>query len=63
MCDQASTCCPLFLGPATRIHWSFDDPSAASGDEDERPRAFRGVLDRIAARLRSWLAGNMPGLP
>lgn len=56
VCDQAGERCPVFPGPAARIHWSFEDPSAATGAEADRLAAFRGVRDAIAARLRAWLA-------
>ena len=56
VCDQAGERCPLFPGPARRIHWSFEDPSAASGDEAERLAVFRRVRDAIGQRLRAWLA-------
>ena len=58
VCDRAGERCPLFPGPARRIHWSFEDPSAATGDEDERLGAFRRVRDQIGERLRVWLAGR-----
>ncbi len=41
-----------FLG----TQWSLDDPSAASGPDEERLGAFRRVRDEIARRLRGWLA-------
>ncbi len=40
LCDQANETCPLFPGDPERIHWSFTDPSAAKGSEEERLRAF-----------------------
>ena len=58
VCDQAAERCPLFPGPARRIHWSFEDPAAATGDVAERLAAFRRVRDQIAERLRTWLAGE-----
>jgi arsenate reductase len=58
VCDQANERCPLFPARTTRIHWSFDDPSRASGTENERLAVFRRVRDEIAARLRAWLAGQ-----
>lgn len=61
VCDQAGERCPVFPGPARRIHWSFPDPSAATGGEDERLGAFRRVRDRIAERLRTWLAAGPSG--
>lgn len=56
VCDRAGERCPVFPGPARRIHWSFEDPAAATGGEEERLRVFRRVRDQIAERLRSWLA-------
>ena len=58
VCDRAAEQCPVFPGPARRTHWSFEDPSAATGDEDERLAAFRKVRDQIGERLRAWLAGR-----
>ena len=61
VCDNASERCPLFPGRATSIHWSFVDPSAAVGEEEEeeeRVAVFRRVRDAIAARLRAWLADS-----
>jgi arsenate reductase len=56
VCDSANERCPVFPGPARRIHWSFDDPSAAQGTEAERLTVFRRVRDEIRARLSEWLA-------
>ena len=56
VCDHANERCPLFPGQTQRIHWSFEDPSAAPGSESERLAVFRRVRDAIAARLNLWLA-------
>ena len=56
VCDAASERCPVFPGRTTRLHWSFEDPSAAAGSEEERLAVFRRVRDAIAARLRGWVA-------
>ena len=56
VCDSANERCPVFPGRVTRIHWSFDDPSAASGTDAERLVVFRRVRDDIRARLVDWLA-------
>jgi arsenate reductase len=56
VCDSANERCPLFPVHTTRLHWSFEDPSAAVGTEAERLAVFRRVRDAIAARLRGWLA-------
>jgi arsenate reductase (thioredoxin) len=55
VCDSANERCPLFPGAASRLHWSFEDPSAVAGPDDERLAAFRRVRDAIRARLARWL--------
>jgi arsenate reductase len=56
VCDSASERCPVFPAPTTRLHWSFEDPSAATGTEAARLETFRRVRDQIAARIDDWLA-------
>ena len=51
VCDDANERCPFFPGAKRRLHWSLPDPSSATGDEDERMRAFRGARDDLRARL------------
>ena len=58
VCDDAAEACPLFPGKAERIHWSFPDPSAATGSEEERLVVFRKVRDDMEARLREWLEAS-----
>lgn len=58
VCDNANEQCPLFPGKATRIHWSFEDPAAVTGDEEHRLAAFRRVRDEINARLLGFLEGE-----
>jgi arsenate reductase len=55
VCDSAERECPIFPGMGTRLHWSFPDPAAADGTEEERLEVFRQVRDAIEARIRSWL--------
>ncbi len=56
VCDHANESCPIFPGATRRRHWSFDDPSAATGSEEQRLAAFRRVRDEIRARIETWLA-------
>ncbi|PYO47267.1 MAG: protein-tyrosine-phosphatase [Candidatus Rokuibacteriota bacterium] len=56
VCDNASESCPVFPGPVTRAQWSFDDPSAAAGGDEQRLTVFRRVRDEIRARIETWLA-------
>lgn len=55
VCDSANESCPVFPGDPQRIHWSFSDPSAATGSDAERLRAFERVRDQINMRLRTWV--------
>ena len=55
VCDAANESCPIFPGVPQRIHWSFPDPSAATGSDTERYRAFTKVRDEITFRLRTWV--------
>ena len=55
VCDEAKEACPYFPGAARQLHWSFDDPSAATGSEDEQLAVYRRVRDEIEARIRMEL--------
>ena len=55
VCDNANQECPVFSGNAKRIHWSFDDPAKAVGDEEARFAVFRRVRDEILQRLREFV--------
>lgn len=55
VCDRANESCPIFPGATERIHWSFDDPTGATGTEEQKLRAFRTVRDAIQQRLRMFL--------
>ncbi|HEX6800395.1 MAG TPA: arsenate reductase ArsC [Ktedonobacterales bacterium] len=57
-CDEAAEACPYFPGARRQEHWSFPDPSAAIGTEDERLAVFRQVRDAIAARVEGFLASS-----
>jgi arsenate reductase len=52
VCDHARESCPVFFGPAERVHHSFDDPAALNGSDAERMALFRRVRDE----LRTYLA-------
>lgn len=55
VCDDANERCPFVPGTMKRLHWSFEDPSRATGSEEERLAVFRRVRDQIESRLSSWL--------
>ena len=56
VCDRANESCPIFPGGTERIHWSFDDPTAATGTDEERLRTFTTVRNAIQQRLRIFLS-------
>ena len=64
VCDNANESCPVFPGRISRLHWSFDDPSAAAGGDEQRLAVFRRVRDEIRARIDAWLAQQaaLPGV-
>ena len=55
VCDNAKESCPIFSGGGARIHQSFEDPSAAPGDEQFE--ACRRVRDQIRAWLKAFIEG------
>ena len=61
VCDQANESCPVFAGAKQRLHWSFPDPSQATGSEEEQLGVYRSVRDAIRARIEAELiAGRAP---
>ena len=55
VCDTAAETCPIFPGAAHRRHWSFEDPSKATGSEDEQLAVYRRVRDEIRSRIEQEL--------
>ncbi len=54
VCDSAKESCPIFPGAVERLHYSFVDPAAAQGSDEERLAVFRRVRDQIGERLREF---------
>jgi arsenate reductase len=55
VCDNARESCPVFPAQTKLLHWSFDDPVLAAGDEAKRLIVFRRVRDEIRVRLRRFI--------
>ena len=55
VCDDANESCPIFPGQVKRLHWSFQDPSRATGNEAARLDTFRTVRDQIRSAIGEWL--------
>jgi arsenate reductase len=57
VCDKASAeKCPIFPGPAKRLHWSFPDPSQVTGTTEEKLAGVREIRDAIRAKVENWCA-------
>ncbi len=56
VCDDADKNCPtVWPGVNKRMHWSFQDPAAVEGSEEEKLAKFREVRDLIEAKIKVWL--------
>lgn len=51
VCDDAAETCPHFPNARERRHWSFPDPSRATGTDEQRFAAFATVRDDIRQRI------------
>ena len=57
VCDEASAeKCPIFAGPATRMHWSFPILRGAR-HETAKLEQVRIIRDEIRARIEQWCDG------
>lgn len=55
VCDETSAeKCPIFPGPAIRMHWSFSDPSALIGTHNEKLNEVRRIRDEIRQKIEEW---------
>jgi len=63
VCDDANESCPVFPGASERMHWSFEDPSKATGTEEERRVVFRRVRDQVIQRVRIFALAAAPNQP
>lgn len=62
VCDAASAeKCPVFPGKAKKIAWSFEDPSAFHGSEEEKMDKVRTVRENIKQQVQTFIseAGEM----
>ena len=62
VCDSAAEACPLFPGAVKMKHWSFPDPSKATGSDEEQLAVYRHVRDDIRARIESELLQEAGGV-
>ena len=56
VCDEASAeGCPIFPGVIRRLGWSFPDPSAFTGADDEKLEQTRKVRDQIKEAVLAFI--------
>ncbi len=54
VCDNAAAeSCPVFQGSALKVHWSFSDPAAKQGSDDEIAQAFNSCFNALKQRIDS----------
>ncbi len=52
VCDAAAAeSCPVFIGPAKKLHWSTPDPAKATGTDAQIEAAF----DEAFNMLKEWV--------
>ena len=55
VCDSAAEECPVLPGAPQRIHWSFVDPAATEGTDDEKLRAFQRTAREMRTRVGAFV--------
>jgi len=55
VCDRARQSCAMIPGLGETMHWSIEDPSEATGSQEERLAAFRRVRDDLRGRIHLFI--------
>lgn len=50
----ADEVCPVFIGPAQKLHWPFPDPATPAMSHNEQLHQFRMVRDQLSEKIKSW---------
>jgi arsenate reductase len=57
VCDNAAgEICPHWPGHPATAHWSFEDPAAIAGSDDEKRAAFNKIFKQIMARMNTFVS-------
>ena len=57
VCDNAAgEVCPYWPGQPATAHWSYSDPSAGDGTDEQKLEAFRQTLHAIRHRLELFVS-------
>ncbi len=63
VCDNAKKSCPVLPGAGETLHWPFNDPADATGDDEQKMITFRRVRDEIKSQIEHYLSGKMMDEP
>ena len=56
VCDESNAeRCPIFPGVCKTIHWSFPDPSAFKGRDEDKKLFAENVRDQIKEKIDEWV--------
>ncbi len=59
VCDESvAQQCPVFPGITSRLHWSFTDPAAFTGSQQEKLDKARALRDEIKQTVREWIQAH-----
>lgn len=53
VCDKADKACPIFPGPAMRLHWYFPDPPHGTEVTEGVLMEFRRIRDDIQKKFKA----------
>jgi len=63
VCDNvAEGVCPIWPGHPVCGHWSFEDPAAVNGSDEQKREAFHKAYQEIAQRLHLLLSLSLESL-
>ncbi len=60
VCDHARERCPIFPGTWKFLHWSLEDPAAATGTREQKLAVFRRIRDQLITNIdREFVHGGI----
>lgn len=60
VCDAAAAeSCPVFLGPAKKLHWRTPDPAHVKGTEEEINAAFDNAFFMLKSRIEELVDASV----
>lgn len=63
VCDSAAAeACPLWLGPALKVHWGLPDPSHSGLQGADKTAAFEQLIQCLEARIQRLMATDFEAM-